>query len=99
TGLRFYRGPTDTTSHVGTLWKADGTSLGSLTFPARATAGWQDAYFATPLPVTTGTEYRAGYVSDGSYAISLNGLASALTNGPLSTVANGSAYKYGTGIP
>ena len=32
TGIRFYKGPQNTGTHIGDLWSADGTLLASATF-------------------------------------------------------------------
>src|SRR5581483_2059016 len=48
-------------------------------------------------PVTAGTTYVASYHTDtGHYAITANGLASAVTNGPLTALASGGVYSYGS---
>ncbi len=100
TGIRYYRGPTDTGAHQGSLWSGTGVLLASGTLAPSTTAGWQDLYFTTPVAVQAGVEYRASYYATaGSYAIDLNGLAASVTSGSLATVANGGAYSYSTGFP
>ena len=50
------------------------------------------------MPVTAGTTYVASYHTDaGHYAITPSGLASAVTNGPLTALASGGVYAYGSG--
>ena len=49
------------------------------------------------MAVTAGTTYVASYfTSAGHYAATQNGLASAVTNGPLTALAGGGVYTYGS---
>ena len=49
------------------------------------------------MPVTAGTPYVASYHTDtGPYPFTSNGLASAVTNGPLTALASGGVYVYGS---
>ena len=49
------------------------------------------------MAVTAGTTYVASYfTSAGHYAATQNGLASAVTNGPLTALAGGGVYAYGS---
>jgi methionine-rich copper-binding protein CopC len=92
TGIRFYKGPNNTGTHVGSLWTSSGTLLESVTFTNESTAGWQTATFATPISVTAGTTYVASYLApSGGYAMTAGGLSSAVTNGPLTAVAYGTS--------
>jgi hypothetical protein len=100
TGIRFYKGAQNSGTHVGYLWSSTGTLLASVTFAAETASGWQSATFSQPVLIQPGVEYRASYHSTaGRYAVNLNGLANAVTNGPLSTPPQGSVYLYGTAYP
>ncbi|MGO4535814.1 DUF4082 domain-containing protein [Leifsonia sp. 2MCAF36] len=100
TGIRFYKGTGDTGTHTGSLWSATGTLLATGTFSGESGSGWQDLYFSTPVSVTPGTEYRASYYTTWSaYAVDPGALTNPVSNGPLTTVANGGAYSYSTGFP
>ena len=61
TGLRFYKGPQNTGTHVGTLWTDDGQRLAQATFTNETATGWQQASFAAPVPVAPNTVYVASY--------------------------------------
>lgn len=104
TGVRFYKGATNTGTHVGGLWSATGQLLASSTYTAESTTGWQEVSFASPVAVTAGTTYVASYFAPhGHYAADYNGLATATVNGPLIAPADGNAggnglYRYGTGL-
>ncbi len=101
TGLRFYKGPGNTGTHVADLWSADGTLLASATFVNETAGGWQQVNFATPVQITAGTTYVASYHTNaGDYAADPNLLATALTNGPLTALASSASggngvYAYG----
>jgi hypothetical protein len=93
TGIRFYKAATNTGTHVGTLWSATGTVLASATFANETASGWQSVSFGSPVAVTAGTTYVAGYYApSGHYSYTSGAFASAgVTNGPLTAVANGTS--------
>jgi methionine-rich copper-binding protein CopC len=97
TGIRFYKVPDNTGTHTGTLWSSTGTQLATGTFTNESTEGWEELDFSTPVSVTAGTTYVASYhTSAAHYAYTANGLASAVTSGPLTAQANGGVYAYGS---
>ncbi len=107
TGIRFYKGAGNTGTHVGTLWKGDGTSLGAATFTTETAGGWQQANFAAPIPVTAGQTYVASYYAPaGHYAVT-SGLFSStgVSRAPLQALRSGldggnGVYRYGaSGFP
>ncbi|MDB6002501.1 MAG: hypothetical protein JWP52_4200, partial [Rhizobacter sp.] len=102
TGIRFYKGPANTGTHVGSLWTAGGTQLASVTFIGETASGWQQMNFASPIAVTANTVYVAAYhapngryAGDGGYFA-----ASGIANSPLFALRNGESggngvYAYG----
>src|SRR5207302_5928340 len=60
-GLRFYKGSTNTGTHVGTLWTSAGTALASATFTGETASGWQQVNFASAVPISANTTYVASY--------------------------------------
>jgi len=101
TGIRFYKSALNTGSHIGSLWSATGTLLAQATFTNETASGWQTATFASPVSITAGTTYVASYLApNGHYSASAEGLSSAVTNGPLTALSDGSSagngvYAYG----
>jgi methionine-rich copper-binding protein CopC len=96
-GIRFYKVPDNTGTHTGTLWTAGGAELATGTFTNESTQGWEELDFSTPVSVTAGTTYVASYhTSSGHYALTSGGLSSAVTNGPLTALANGGVFAYGS---
>ena len=104
TGLRFYKGPGNTGTHVGHLWTANGSLLATATFTNETASGWQQVTLATPVAVAANTTYVASYYAPvGRYSVDDNFFASSgVDNPPLHALANGvdggnGVYRYGTG--
>ncbi|MEU8203442.1 DUF4082 domain-containing protein [Streptosporangium sp. NPDC049046] len=103
TGIRFYKGPQNTGTHIGSLWTSGGTLLASATFTGETATGWQEVSFSTPVAVTANTTYIASYYAPvGRYATTRPYFVSAYVNGPLTALADGASggngvYTYGAG--
>ena len=96
-GVRFYKEADNTGSHTGSLWTSSGSLLASGTFTNETASGWQELEFSGPVAVTAGTTYVASYhTGTGHYADTKSGLASAVTNGPLTALAGGGVYADGS---
>ncbi|MBX7267820.1 DUF4082 domain-containing protein [Micromonospora sp. Llam7] len=97
-GVRFYKGPTNTGTHTGSLWSPGGSRLGTVTFTDETTSGWQTAYFPEVVPVSAGLQYVVSYhTTVGQYSVTGGGLADARTVGQLTVPAAGATYRYGSG--
>jgi Domain of unknown function (DUF4082)/Bacterial Ig-like domain/Bacterial Ig domain len=97
-GIRFYKGRNNTGTHTGTLWSATGTSLATATFSGESTLGWQQVSFSSPVAVTAGITYVASYhTTTGWFSADAGGLAKAVDDSPLHTVADGAngVFVYG----
>ncbi|MEA2780446.1 MAG: hypothetical protein QOK29_1990, partial [Rhodospirillaceae bacterium] len=100
-GIRFYKGPQNTGTHVVDLWSSTGTQLATATATSETASGWQEAPFATPVSITAGTTYVASYhTNTGFYSADTNYLNSARTSGPLTAPSTGTSggngvYIYG----
>jgi len=99
-GIRYYRPPESTGTHVGSLWTSTGTNLATVTFSGGTASGWQQALFDAPVAVSANTSYVASYhtpsryVADGGYFAN-----AATTRGPLTALRNGTdggngVYRY-----
>ncbi len=100
TGVRFYKAASNTGTHVGNLWSESGQLLASATFSNETASGWQTVLFSNPVQVTPGTTYIvSNYAPNGHYSVTASGLSSAVANGPLTAIANGTdangVYAYG----
>ncbi|WP_167402632.1 N,N-dimethylformamidase beta subunit family domain-containing protein [Micromonospora viridifaciens] len=101
-GIRFYKGPGNTGVHTGTLWSANGTELGRVTFGGETAVGWQTATFSSPITVRAGSTYVASYrAPNGHYAAELHFFAMDWSRGPLTARSGGNGvYRYGSdGFP
>jgi hypothetical protein len=97
TGIRFYKGPKNTRTHIGALWTASGTLLASATFTNETASGWQQVNFSKPVSITANTTYVASYhTNTGEYSANGNYFANAHTNGLLT--APSSASIGGNGV-
>jgi hypothetical protein len=103
TGIRFYKGASNTGTHVGSLWSASGTRLASATFTGESATGWQQVNFTSRVAVTAGTVYVASYFAPvGHYAANSSYFNSAgVDRAPLHALKNGASggngvYRYGT---
>ncbi|MDI4237366.1 DUF4082 domain-containing protein [Bradyrhizobium sp. Arg237L] len=102
TGLRFYKGPSNTGTHTANLWSSTGTLLATATFTSETASGWQQVNFAAPVTITAGTTYVASYHTPGNYSADPNLFSSAVSNGPLTAPSSASiggngVYAYGSG--
>jgi len=91
TGVRFYKGTTNTGTHLGNLWTSTGTLLATVTFTNETASGWQTAYFPSPVAITANTTYVISYHAPDGHNAADNG---AFTNAgvsspPLSVLADG----------
>lgn len=102
TGIRFYKGPQNTGTHLGHLWSSSGTLLANVTFQNETSSGWQQALFATPVSVQANTTYIVSYYAPaGYYAANDNFFTAAVNSPPLHALQSGTdgpngVYTYGT---
>jgi hypothetical protein len=103
TGVRFYKGTSNTGTHTGSLWSSAGTRLATVTFSNETATGWQTANFATPVSISANTTYIVSYFAPNShYAYNSGYFASAPVNsGRLHALQNGTdggngVYRYGS---
>ena len=100
TGIRFYKGPQNTGTHSGRLWRADGSQIASVAFSNETASGWQTALFTNPPSVTANTTYVVSYHSNGFYSADQGYFTNAVTTGQLTAPSSSSSggngvYAYG----
>ena len=102
TGIRFYKGPTNTGIHVGNLWTNSGELLATATFANETASGWQSVTFAAPVPIVANTTYVASYhTAVGNYSLDSGYfLSGGYENAPLRALEDGidganGVYAYG----
>lgn len=103
-GVRFFKGPSNTGTHTGSIWSATGTQLATGTFVNESASGWQTLLFGTPLQVAANTTYVASYhTSTGRFAHTSGYFStSSFAYGPLTALRSGldgknGVYAYGPG--
>ena len=94
--IRYYKAASETGSHTGRIWSSTGTLLASVTFSNETASGWQQQALATPLTIQANTTYIVSVNTNSYYVATNNGLATTLTNGDLSAIADGSNGVYNT---
>ncbi|WP_255769406.1 DUF4082 domain-containing protein [Pseudarthrobacter sulfonivorans] len=100
-GVRFYKGSSNTGAHTGHLWSATGALLASVTFAGETASGWQQALFSSPIPIAANTTYVVSYFApDGFYSSSSGYFSSSADRGPLHGLASGTdgpngVFRYG----
>jgi hypothetical protein len=101
-GVRFYKAPTNTGTHIGHVWSSSGNLLGTATFTSESASGWQQVNFSTPIPATANTTYVVSYLAPvGHYSADSFAFQTAgVDNPPLHALANGvdgqnGVYLYG----
>ena len=96
--MRFYKDADNTGAHTGSLWSSTGTLLASGTFSGETRVGLAGAGLLQPGGGHGGDDV-CGVVPHQYRALRdhLEGLASAVTNGPLTALASGGVYAYGSG--
>lgn len=100
TGIRFYKGATNTGAHTGYLWSADGVKLAEIEFAGETSQSWQTAALSTPVVLQPGVEYRVGlYSTTGRYAVDLGTLAGQTVSGHFTVPASGSSWIYSREFP
>ncbi|HQU91542.1 MAG TPA: Ig-like domain-containing protein, partial [Pyrinomonadaceae bacterium] len=105
TGVRFYKGTSNTGTHVGHLWSSSGVKLAEATFTGESASGWQTVTFAPAVAVTANTTYVASYYSSSGYfAYTGGGLSTSISNGPITLLAAGTdgangVYLYDPAAP
>ncbi|MGZ3584857.1 MAG: DUF4082 domain-containing protein, partial [Ktedonobacterales bacterium] len=100
TAIRFYKGPSNTGTHLGNLWSSSGQLLATVTFTNETASGWQQATLSTPVAITANTVYVVSYHTNvGNYSANGAYFTSSIDNTPLhgvsdSTSVNG-LFAYG----
>jgi hypothetical protein len=101
--IRFYKSPQDTGTHVGSLWKSDGTLMARATFTNETASGWQQVSFAAPVSIAANTLYIASYhfasgfyPADDTYFSTTSHTSGQLTAPSTTAVSGGNGvYTYG----
>ncbi len=98
--LRFYKMPTASGIHTGSLWDPNKGLLVTITFTNETPSGWQEQALPTPIPITAGVIYTASYhTTNGWYARDVNFFTTTFNNPPLHALSGSYIYNAGTVYP
>jgi hypothetical protein len=98
TALRFYKGPSNTGIHTGSLWDPAGARLVRLTFTNETATGWQSAVLASPIRLTVGASYVVSYNAPvGRYSYTPNFFTQIWSSGVLRAPTTNGLYRLGSG--
>jgi hypothetical protein len=95
TAIRFYKSPGEGGTHVGRVWTAGGTQIASVAFSGESGSGWQQQPLASPIALSPGQTYVVTVGINDLYVVTTGGLASPVTSGPLTSVADGANGVFG----
>jgi len=89
TGIRFYKSSGNIGTHTVQLYNYYGAPLATSVCDSETDSGWQTVIFPTAVPIKANTMYIAAYHSSlGNYSATFFGLKTAITNGPLTALAD-----------
>lgn len=91
--IRFFKGNTNTGTHVGSVWDNNGNLLATVTFTGETATGWQQMKFPTPVVLVPGITYTASYWGSGLAYTAESGLLDNNDNvrGPFILIAGSTA--------
>jgi hypothetical protein len=95
TAIRFYKDARETGTHVGRLWSATGGQIASVTFASESPSGWQQQALSSPVTLQSGVVYVLSVNANAYFVLTTSGLATAVSNGPLHSVADGANGVFG----
>ncbi len=106
TGIRFYKGASNTGSHIGLLYSynsagGNGSLLATAVFTGETDSGWQTVSFISPVVIQANTTYIAAYWSSTGYADDAGYFTNAAVNeSPIHLLQSGvdgpnGVYTYG----
>jgi hypothetical protein len=88
-GIRFYKAPNNTGTHVVSLWSAAGALLAQATASGETESGWQEVLFASPVAIAANTIYVASYhAPEGHYSATSQAFETSIDNPPLHAIPN-----------
>jgi hypothetical protein len=96
TAIRYWRDSLEGTPHTGNLWTSGGGLIGQVAFAGETASGWQQQALAAPVAIAAGTTYIVSVNVNTDYVYTTNGLLASITNGDLSSVADGADGVYVT---
>jgi hypothetical protein len=95
-GIRFYKSTGNAGTHTVQLYNYYGAPLATSVCENETDSGWQTVIFPTAVLIKSNTMYIAAYHSSlGNYSATRLGLKTAITNGPLTALADSTLGRNG----
>jgi hypothetical protein len=94
-GIRYWRVEGETGPHTGRIWSTAGAVLGTVAFTNETATGWQQAMLGTPVLLEANTVYVVSVEVNVWFGGTAPGLMTVVSNGPLSTIADGNNGVFG----
>jgi hypothetical protein len=89
TGIKFYKSAGNIGTHTAQLYNDYGAPLATAVSTNETDSGWQTVIFPESVPIKANAMYVAAYHSSlGNYSATYLGLKKAITNGPLTALAD-----------
>ncbi len=96
TAIRYWKAASDSGTHEGRIWAiSGGIPLATITFTNETASGWQQQNLTTPLSIQANTTHVVSVNSNGFFPVTNSGLAISVSNGELSSIADGSNGVFG----
>ncbi len=93
--IKYYKTPGESGTHTGRIWDIYGRQLAEVTFTNETASGWQTAEVTGDYEIYPENVYFVSVNSNTAYGATQNALATPVSNGILTTVADGSNGVYG----
>lgn len=93
--IRYFKAVSETGTHVGKIWSADGNALATVPFTNESLSGWQQQTLDPPLAIEANKTYIVSVNINSYFALTYDSLASSIVKGNLSSVADGNNGLFG----
>jgi uncharacterized protein DUF4082/malectin (di-glucose binding ER protein) len=94
TAVRFYKDPGETGAHQARIWTEKGYLMAQAGFQSETSSGWQRQALPSQIMLQPGSVYVISVNANSAYGLTPFGLLSAVTSGPLRSIADGANGVY-----
>lgn len=95
-GVRFMKSVANTGTHIGKLYAWSGVTLATVTFIDESAAGWQVAYFSSPVDISANTNYVVAYFApNGGYSFTAGEYNAPTVSGHINRPIDAGLFSYG----
>jgi parallel beta-helix repeat protein len=95
TALRFYKGSSNTGTHIMRIWAPGDSLVADITFDSETASGWQEKALPTPASLSPNVEYVLSlYSPTGVYSLTSNYFTSTKISGPIKVESSNGVFLY-----